>query len=140
MDCSKLTTLRDLYTECTERYADNISFSYIDGEFYTYRQFRDKVDHLSSLLSQYGITLGDKIALLSQNMPNWSVAYFSTVAFGRVCVPLLPDFSPAEIERIIEHSESKAIFISKKLSYKVSEEILRSLELVIEIDTFSVLH
>ena len=140
MDCSKLTTLRDLFTESTERYAENISFSYIDGEFYTYRQFRNKVEQISDILSQYGIEQGDKIALLSQNMPNWSVAYFSAVAFGRIIVPLLPDFSPDEIERIIEHSESKAIFISKKLAYKVPEEILHSLKLVVDIETFSVIY
>ena len=140
MDCSKLKTLRDLYLQCTEKYADNKSFSYIDGDSYTYRQFRNKVDELAQTLAQYGIEAGDKVALLSQNMPNWSVAYFSTVAFGQVIVPLLPDFSPAEIEHILEHSESKAIFISKKLKHKVSEEILNSLDLVIEIDTFSVIH
>jgi len=140
MDCSKLTTLRDLFTESTERYPDNMLFSYIDGEFYTYSQFRTKVDSVSDILSQYGIAQGDKVALLSQNMPNWPVAYFSAVAFGRVIVPLLPDFSPAEIEHIIEHSEAKAIFISKKLSYKIPTEILHSLELVIDIETFSVIH
>ena len=140
MDCSKLTTLRDLFVESTERYADNISFSYIDGDYYTYRQLRDKVDHISDILSQYGITQGDKIALLSQNMPNWPVAYFSAVAFGRIIVPLLPDFSIAEIEHIIEHSESKALFLSKKLSHKVSKETLNSFELVIDIETFSVIH
>ena len=140
MDCSKLTTLRDLFIESTERYADNISFSYIDGDSYTYRQFRNKVDQVSEIFTHYGIGQGDKVALLSQNMPNWSVAYFSAIAFGRIIVPLLPDFSPDEIERIIEHSESKAMFMSKKLAYKVSEEVLRSLELVVDIETFSVIH
>ena len=139
MDCSKLETLRDFYLQSTERYADNLSFSYIEGDSYTYRQFRDRADQVSEILTRYGIEAGDKIALLSQNMPNWSVAYFSAVAFGRVIVPLLPDFSPSEIEHILKHSESKAIFISKKLSQKVSKETLESLDLVIETDTLSVI-
>ena len=72
-------------------------------------------------------------------MPNWSVAFFSIVPFGRIAIPILPDSSENEVTNILEHSESKVIFVSQKLASKVSEECRNKLTLVIDIETFEVL-
>ena len=85
---------------------------------------------------RYGIGAGDKVAILSQNMPNWTVAMFSLVSFGRVSVPILPDSSENEVSNILNHSGSKAIFISKRLLPKLSKECSEKLDLVIDIETF----
>lgn len=58
---------------------------------YTYGNFKLECDRLSKLLTQYGVGEGDKVAIFSQSMPNWSVAFFSAVAFGRIAIPILPD-------------------------------------------------
>ena len=72
-------------------------------------------------------------------MPNWSVAFFSIVPFGRIAIPILPDSSENEVTNILEHSESKVIFVSQKLASKVSEECRNKLTLVIDIETFEVI-
>ena len=55
-------------------------------------------------------------------MPNWSVAFFATSAFGRISIPILPDSSENEVTNIINHSESSVIFVSKRLAGKISPE------------------
>ncbi len=61
---------------------------------------------------------------------------FSCVPFGRVTVPILPDSSESEVTNIINHSECKAIFVSKRLLKKLSQEVIDKLTLVIDIETF----
>lgn len=102
---------------------------------YTYNEFRNVCNHVSDLLSSYGIGSGDKVALLSGSTPNWSLAFFATVAFGRVSVPILPDFSENEVSNVLSHSESKALFISDRLLHKVNEQLIKKLHLIIDINT-----
>ena len=90
-------------------------------------------------MTQYGIGAGDKVAILSQSMPNWSVAFFSAAPFGRIVIPILPDSSENEVTNILNHSESKVIFVSQKLAGKLSQECRDKMTLVIDIDTFEVL-
>lgn len=106
---------------------------------YTFASFKGKCDALSKKLTQYGIGTGDKVAILSQSMPNWSVAFFATVTFGRISIPILPDSSENEVTNIINHSESKVIFVSRRLASKVSQEVRDRMTLVIDLDTFEVL-
>lgn len=137
MNFPQFGTLRDLFTYCTTTYKNNSAFSYINGQSYTYEEFGTKTLEVSDILASYGVSPDDKIAILSQNMPNWPVAYFATTAFGRVSVPLLPDFSDFEIKNIIEHAEASALFISQRLMYKVAEETLKTFKVVIDIDTLT---
>ena len=131
-------TLAKLYEYATTVYSKNQYTQWYDTKKggYTYSDFKNKCDSLSKRLTQYGIGAGDKVAILSQSMPNWSVAFFSIVPFGRIAIPILPDSSENEVTNIINHSESKVIFVSKKLAYKVSEECRKNMTLVIDIETF----
>ena len=88
------TTLRRVYEYSTSKYRGRKVAEYVDGgQAYTYGSFHDAVERLSQRMSRYGISAGDKVAILSQNMPNYLVAFFSVTAFGRVVVPILPDSS-----------------------------------------------
>ena len=134
-------TLAKLYEYATTVYSKNQYTQWYDTKEggYTYNSFKGKCDSLSKKLTQYGIGAGDKVAILSQSMPNWSVAFFATVSFGRIAIPILPDSSENEVTNILTHSESKVIFVSKKLAGKLSQECREKMTLVIEIDTFEVL-
>ncbi len=131
MKIPEFSTLRDLFTYSTTNFKNNTCFSYVNGDSYTYGEFGSKTEEISQVLTKYGISSGDKVGILSQNMPNWPVAYFAATAYGRVAVPMLPDFSEHEIRNVIEHSESKALFVSKRLLYKVAEDLLNKMEVVI---------
>ena len=132
------STLTDLYNYASSRYARRTASEYADGTMrYSYSQFKDCCDNISRILSNFGIGATDKVAILSENKPNWSVAFFAITAFGRIAVPMLPDLSHDEVENILAHSEAKAIFISKKQLAKLSKETVERLNLVIDIDDFS---
>ena len=134
-------TLAKLYEYATTVYAKNQYTQWYDTQEggYTYNSFKAKCDGLSKKLTQYGIGAGDKVAILSQSMPNWSVAFFSTVTFGRISIPILPDSSENEVTNIINHSESKVIFVSERLKGKLSQEVIDKMTLVINLDNFEVI-
>ena len=113
--------------------------SFIDGAGYNYGSFHDKAYEVAHLLASYGIRRGDLVGLVAQNMPNWGVAYFATAAFGMVTVPMLPDFSESEIKHILKHSESKALFVSRKLLPKILDKAKDRLSVIICLDDFSII-
>ena len=134
-------TLAKLYEYSTTVYSKKQYTQWYDAKEggYTFGEFKNRCDSISKLLTQYGIGTGDKVAILSQSMPNWSVSFFATTSFGRISIPILPDSSENEVTNIIRHSESKAIFVSKKLAGKISQEIMDSMTLVVETDTFEII-
>ena len=135
-------TLAKLYEYATTVYPKKQYTQWYDTKEggYTFASFKEKCDGISKLLTQYGIGAGDKVAILSQSMPNWSVAFFSIVPFGRIAIPILPDSSENEISNIINHSETKVIFVSQRLASKVKADVIAQMTLVIDIDTFEILH
>lgn len=131
-----VTTLNKLYDFSTTVYWKRRMSQYVDGsQACTYGAFKQRCDRLSMRLSRFGISAGDKVAILAQNMPNWGLAFFSATAFGRVAVPILPDSSGNEIANILTHSESKVLFVSQRLLPNVPEEVLDRLVLVVDIET-----
>ncbi len=134
-------TLAKLYEYATTVYSKKQYTQWYDTKKggYTYSELKAKCDSLSKKLTQYGIGAGDKVAILSQSMPNWSVAFFSIAPFGRIAIPILPDSSENEVTNILNHSESKVIFVSQRLASKLSQECRDKMTLVIDIDTFEVI-
>jgi long-chain acyl-CoA synthetase len=131
------TTLHKVFDYATTNYAKNVAYQFVDGgQKYTYEEFRRKVEQLSLRMTRFGIKHGDRVAIFSQNMPNWVVAFMATAAYGRIAVPILPDSSENEVTNILTHSESKVIFISKRLSSKLSKECYEAMTLVVDIETF----
>ena len=135
-----ITTLSRLFDYATTAYAKRPALTFVDGsQSYTYAEFRKKSIELAHLFSRYGLNAGDRIAILSQNMPNWTVSLFSIVAFGRVAVPMLPDSSESEVTNILNHSECTAIFVSQRMAGKLSDEVKKKLTLIIDMDTFEIM-
>lgn len=135
-----IDTLGKLYEYSTALYENNVMSKMLDSDMtYTYGSFKSKCEEISARLSRYGIGAGDRVAILSQNMPNWTVAMFSLVPFGRVSVPILPDSSENEVTNILTHSGSKAIFVSQRMLHKVTPECRKKMNLVIDIETFEII-
>ena len=126
-------TLPEVLRHCEEAHAHRVAFSFVGEEPETFGRFVEKVRELSSRLAGLGLKKGDAVAILSENMPNWGVAYFAVTTMGCVVVPILPDFHASAIHHILEHSESKALFVSDKLAAKV-EGATSQLKTVISMD------
>lgn len=136
----RFSTLADVLSYTTTVNRNRIVSNYVDGgRLITYSQFKDECDKMAGRFSTFGINADDKIAILSENNPNWAVAFFSITAYGRIAVPMLPELSPNEVENILSHSGAKAIFVSRKQISKISPEAIERLHLIIDINTFELI-
>ena len=126
-----INTLYDLVRNSTERFASRIAFSMYDGDELTYAEVGRRIGRVQEILTESGLGPGDKVALLSSNMPNWGVCYFAVTSAGMIAVPILPDFSGEELDMIIEHSEAKALLVSDKLFTKLSKRTIEQLHVVV---------
>lgn len=135
---SKLT-LPSLFNNSVKLYADNTSLVFTGEENYTYREMGQEVELLAEMLVELGVQKGDKVAILSANMPNWGKAFFAIAMVGGVVVPILPDFHSREIQTIIEHSETSVLFVSEGLYSTISSETSDLLKKVILIDNFAII-
>lgn len=138
MNLKKLT-LRSVIEESVERNSNLPAVSFVDQPKITYREFKQKLDEVVKFLKSSGITVGDKVAILSENQPNWGIAYFAITSMGAVAVPIMTEFHSAEVHHILRHSESKAIFVSAKYFSKIEEFDSSTLTTRILLDDFSVI-
>ena len=127
-------TLKELLQLSISNFSDRPSIGFTDGLPMPYAALGDRVEEISHYLQERGIHFGDRVAILSENKPNWCIAYLSIVTMGAVAVPILPDFHANEVLHIIKHSEAKAIFISEKLYETIADERIEHLGTVILID------
>ena len=84
---------------------------YFGGDTLTYLETAREIAKLHLLFNEAGIREGDKIALIGRNNIRWCVTYIATITYGAVIVPILQDFNPADMMNIINHSESRMLFI-----------------------------
>ena len=138
LNMTKLT-IQALIQESVQKYSDKTSVVFTGEQNYTYKQLGNDIDLLADLLIDLGIKKGDKVAILSTNMPNWGVAFFAISVIGGIVVPILPDFHEKEIETIIEHSEARILFVSEGLYKNVNQNVLTRIEQLILVDTFSLI-
>ncbi len=134
---SKLT-IPSLLNESVSRFADRTSLVFVGEKNYTYREMGVDVEHVASMLSELGVKKADKVAILSNNMPNWGVAFFAISVLGGVAVPILPDFHENEISTILQHSEAKIIFVSSAMFENLNKESRQWLNSVIVLDNFAI--
>lgn len=132
-------TLKSLIDYSVTNFADCTSVSFVDCCPLTYKQLGEKIEEISALLFSFGLEKGDKVAIFSQNMPNWVAAYFAVVSKGLIVVPILPDFTSKEVENVLTHSETKVLFVSKRLEPKVSGIETSDLKVKISLDDISIL-
>lgn len=114
MILNKLTLPELLKNSCAQ-FRNNLSLNFVQSGQRTYQDFNNEVTSISHHLLNLGIQKGDKVAILSANMPNWGIVQFAIAKIGAVAVPVLPGFCSTDIQNILEHSEAKVIFVSRLL-------------------------
>lgn len=137
MKYNEKLTLPALFKNSVKNYADKTSVVFAGEENYTYREMGEEVELLAEMLLELGIKKDDKVAILSSNMPNWGKVFFAISMVGAVAVPILPDFHTREIHTIIEHSGSKALFVSEGLYTSVGKETIELLNAMVLVDNFA---
>ncbi|MGB5506637.1 MAG: AMP-binding protein, partial [Sulfurovum sp.] len=133
-------TLNTLFDYSVKTYKNRPVVQFVGGEPVRYKQLAQNVENIQEMLHAYGIKAGDRVALYSENMPNWSAVYFAVTTMGAVIVPVLPDFHTSEALHIATHAECKAAFISQKLFQTMLDESQPpSMNLLVITDTLNIL-
>ena len=128
-------TLQTIFNDSVRTYGEKVAFTFPEYGAVTFREMGEKASEISYFLQSHHIEKGDKVALLSENRPNWGISYFGVVSMGAVIVPILIDFSVKEINSILEHSESKALFVSQKVYRRLADKLCFT-GLIVIIDAF----
>ena len=89
---------------------------------YTYGEVAQEVEKRHILFNELGVKKGDKVALLGTNSSEWAITYVATVTYGAVIVPILPDFNPNDVHQILNHSDSKILFVMPRLWDQLDED------------------
>ncbi len=139
MNKQEILTFPSMFGKIVEKHGDSNAMSFVGEKPLSYKEVQKQIASVIALLESLGIQPGDKVAILSTNMPNWGIAYFAISFMGSVVVPLLPDFMPGEIGNILEHSGSKAIFVSSGLQQKLNDISAGELKHKIQIEDFMLL-
>ena len=103
---------------------------------YSYKEIAKQILKHHILFNESGIKEGDKIALVGRNSANWCITYLATVTFGAVVVPILPDFKPEDLTNIINHSDSRLLFVDDKIFDTLDISKMPELIGVISLDNF----
>lgn len=104
---------------------------------YTYREIASRMIRIHMFLREAGIKEGDKIALIGRNSANWCIVYLAAVTYGAVIVPVLPDFKPDDHIHIVNHSDSRILFVDDKIWDSLSYDRMKEIDTVISLEDFS---
>ena len=113
-------TLRNILVQGAVRYFKRPALTFIGSRPVSYREMGLRAMQFLETLEKLGIKKGEKVVLLSENRPEWVIAYLAITGSGRIVVPILTDFQPEQIGNIIEHSEARLVVVSEKLRPKLS--------------------
>jgi long-chain acyl-CoA synthetase len=129
-------TIADLIPLAGEKHADRPAIKHKVGDDWvdvTYAQIAEKVKHVALGLVDMGIQPGDKISILSNTRPDWTYACFGILGAGATCVSIYQTNSPEECHYVLNHSESRAVFVEDQEQLAKIREIeadLPNLEMV----------
>lgn len=121
----ELTRLFDLIPYQIATYDKEIAFARKeDGNWITYssKDLKRIVDNLSLALMAAGIQAGDKIAIISENRPEWNFVDFAIQQIGAISVPMYPTISSGDFAYIFDHAEVKLIFVGDQEIYSKAAE------------------
>lgn len=103
-------------------------------------QFHDvarKIEKLHIVFENSGLMPGDKVALCGRNSSHWAVAFLAVVTYGAVAVPIQHEFTPEQIYNIVNHSDSKLLFVGDVVATTIDADQMPSLEGVVYLPDFS---
>lgn len=110
------------------------------GAKFTYADIATQIARLHLIFEKSGIAAGDKIALCSKNTAHWAIAYLAATSYRAVAVPILNGFTPDNLEKLADHSDSKLLFTEKEMWSEMNGENMPQLVGAINVEDYSVLY
>jgi len=103
---------------------------------YSVQEYIDNCNLVSYALLSMGLKKGDKVAIISNNRPEWNFTDFGVSQIGAVSVPIYPTISSDEYAYILSHAEPKLVFISDKNLYEKIKPLADQITSISGIYTF----
>ena len=113
---------------------------YFKGENFSYYELAKEVAKVHLVFKTAGVEKGDKIALIGRNNTRWCISYIATITYGAVIVPILQDFNPNDVINIINHSESKLLFLGDNFWDDIETDQIPNIEAVFSLTDFHVIY
>jgi len=109
-----LSTLNDIFFAAVERNLDRVMLYREGGKWLpiTSRQFGKNVAHVAHVLKSWGIQHGDRVAILSENRPEWPTTDLATLLLGAVTVPLYTTLTAEQTAFALIDSGCRVMFVS----------------------------
>ncbi len=138
---SDVNTLAELYAQSVAAFPENPLFGQRtpDGSWnwITYREFGEAIDHARGGLASLGVSSGDKVAIISDNRPEWAVGAYATYSLGAAWVPMYEAQTQKDWKYILSDSGAKVVFVATDGIRAQIEEIqgeIDTLETLVVID------
>ena len=113
---------------------------YFKGESFSYYEIAKEVAKLHLVFKEAGIEKGDKIALIGRNNTRWCISYLATITYGAIIVPILQDFNPNDVINIINHSESKLLFLGDNFWDDIEGDQIPAISTVFSLTDYHVIY
>ena len=107
------------------------------GATLQYHDVARKIEKLHIMMEAAGIQKGDKVAVCGRNSAHWAVAFLATLTYGAVIVPILHEFNGEQIHNIVNHSESRLLFVGDYVVNMIDEKEMPHLEGIFNLPDFS---
>lgn len=111
--------------------------NYDTGTIYSYAEIARGVAKVHLLLEHSGITKGDHVALLGEDSAEWCIVWLGVVTYGAVVVPILPAFTPEDTMHLVEHSESRVIFVGPEHESFLDAKRLKDIAATYRVNTLT---
>jgi long-chain acyl-CoA synthetase len=109
------------------------------GETWHYYDVAGHIARIHRFFREAGINQGDKIALIGKNSSRWGILYITTVTYGAVIVPILPDFKPDDLQQIVDHSDAVILFAEDSIFEKMDPAKISKVRCTISIGSLEFL-
>jgi long-chain acyl-CoA synthetase len=106
---------------------------------FQYKDVARIIEKIHIVFKESGIKSGDKIALCGKNSSRWGISFFACLTYGAVAVPILHEFHPEQIHQIVNHSESKLLFVDDKIYKNLTEQEMPALSGIVCLKDLSIL-
>lgn len=110
------------------------------GKDFTFADIATQIVRLHEVFEAVGVKPGDKIALSAKNSAHWAIAFFASVTYRAVAVPLLHEFLPEQTAGLVDHSESVVLFTESKNWEVMPKEAMPQLKAAIDLENFKALY
>lgn len=107
------------------------------GKTLQYHDVARKIEKIHIMFEASGVQKGDRIALCGRNSSMWAAAFLATLTYGAVAVPVLHEFMPEQIHNIVNHSESKILFVGDVVATEIDATKMPALEGIIYLPDLS---